>query len=75
MTQPAVPKRPRRPALTKAIAEAIAGGMRVSRAEILPDGRIILADATSAEASPYDGWKKAREGRNEGAAPGHAKAG
>lgn len=68
-------RRPRRPNLTKAIAEAIAGGMRVTRAEVMPDGRIILADAIDQKDNAYDRWRAAREGAAEGAAQGRQKAG
>lgn len=56
----------RRPNLTKAITEAKAAGMNVTRAEILPDGRIILSEAKLEPESPYDVWKRTRgEGRPE----------
>lgn len=60
----------RRPSFTKAkiqraIDGAKAAGMKITRCEILPDGRIVLSEAE--EAAPlsdgYAEWKRKREDR------------
>lgn len=49
--------------LTRAIKGAKAGGFEPARAEILPDGRIVLSTATEAPADDaFGAWKSKREG-------------
>lgn len=53
--------------LTRAIKGAKAGGFDPARAEILPDGRIVLSLAAEAPAEDaYGAWKAKREGNAKG---------
>lgn len=55
--------------LTRAIIAAQKAGLKVNRAEIDPDGRIVVSELPAPESavSPLDAWLSGA-GRNEGAA-------
>lgn len=53
--------------LTRAIKGAKAGGFQPARAEILPDGRIVLSLAPETPPEDaYGAWKAKREGHAQG---------
>lgn len=54
--------------LTRAIRAAKNAGMEVEACEIMPDGRIVIRERTSAPPveDAFGAWKAKREGRVEG---------
>lgn len=52
--------------ITRAIKGAKAAGMAVNRCEILPDGRIVVAEESALQPEdPFLAWKSARENRTQ----------